>query len=126
MDKKSPTTIDEYIAGYPANVQEILQKVRATVRQALPDAQEAIKYGMPTYVQNGNVLSFGAYKKHIGVYPTPGGTEKFQQEIAPYKAAKSTVQFPLDQPIPYPLLSQLAKFRLKEHSEYAAARAKKK
>lgn len=124
--QKTPKDIDEYIAGFPPETQEILQKVRSTIKDAVPDAAEAIKYQIPTFTLQGNLISFAAYKKHIGIYPTPAGTEKFSQEIAPYKGAKSTVRFPLDQPIPYDLLSQMAKFRAKEHLANVAARAKKK
>ena len=113
-DKTAPQTIDDYIAGFPPHVQEILQKIRTTVHEAAPDAQEAIKYLMPTFTQNGNLLSFGAYKTHIGLYPAPEGNAKFRKELSAYKAAKSSVRFPLDQPIPYELIAQLVKFRVKE------------
>ena len=109
MEKKptSPASVDEYIAGYPEDIQKILQEVRATIRAALPDATETIKYQMPMYVQNGNLVSFAAYKSHIGMYPAPGGTEEFLQELAPYKTEKSTLRFPLNQPIPYDLIRRI-------------------
>ena len=113
-DKTAPQTIDDYIAGFPPHVQEILQKIRTTVHEAAPDAQEAIKYLMPTFTQNGNLLSFGACKTHIGLYSAPEGNAKFRKELSAYKAAKSSVRFPLDQPIPYELIAQLVKFRVKE------------
>ena len=115
MAQTAPKTIDEYIAGFPPEVQMLLQQVRLTVRQAAPDAQEVIKYGIPTLVLKGNMLSYAAYKKHIGIYPTPAGDEQFRKEVAVYRAAKSTVRFPLDKPLPLELLSRLVKFRLKEH-----------
>ena len=80
-DKTAPKTIDEYITGFPPEVQEILQQVRKTIKAAAPDAEEAIKYQLPTFVLNGNLVHFGAFKKHIGFYPTPTGTEKFKKEI---------------------------------------------
>lgn len=123
--KTSPTTIDEYIAGYPPEVQVILKKVRATIKAAAPDAVEAIKYQIPTFVLNGNLVSFAAYKQHIGLYPIPAGTQKFQKAIAVYRAAKSTLRFPLDEPIPYDLISQLAKYLVKENAARAKARQKK-
>jgi len=122
----TPQTVDNYIAGFPKDVQVILQKVRQTIREAAPEMEETIKYAIPTYVQKGNMLSFAGYKKHIGIYPAPAGTKKFQKELAAYRAAKSTVQFPLDRPIPYDLLSQLVKFRVKEHLASVKAKAKKK
>jgi len=125
--QKGPKNIDEYIAGYPPDVQAILRKFRVTIRDAMPDAEETIKYGMPHFTQKGKgVIAFAAWKKHIAIYTVPAGTEKFQREIAPYRAAKSTARFPLNKPIPYPLISQLAKFKLKEHLANVAAKAKKK
>ena len=103
----TPASVDEYIAGYPEEIQKILQEIRATVRAALPEATETIKYQMPMYVQNENLISFAAYKSHIGMYPAPGGTEEFLQELAPYKTEKSTLRFPLNQPIPYDLIRRI-------------------
>jgi uncharacterized protein YdhG (YjbR/CyaY superfamily) len=123
-DQKSPKTIADYISGFPPDVQQILQQIRQTIREIAPDAKEAIKYQIPTFVLNGNMISFAAYKKHVSIYPIPGGTETFQQELAPYKQAKSTAAFPLDKPIPYDLISQLVKFRVKEHLENAAKEKK--
>lgn len=112
----TPQTIDEYIAGYPPEVQVILEKVRATIKAAAPNAQEAIKYQIPTFVLNRNLVSFAAYKQHIGVYPVPAGTQKFQKAVAVYRAAKSTLKFPLDEPIPYDLIGQLVKYLVKERA----------
>ena len=125
-EQPAPRNIDEYIAGFPPEVQEILEKVRLTIRKAAPDAEEAIKYLIPTYTLNGNLLSFAGYKKHIGLYPAPAGDEKFKEELSVYRSAKSTVRFSLDQPIPYGLISRLVKFRVKEHLEKVAAKGKKK
>src|SRR5262245_24140792 len=122
----TPKTVDQYIAGYPKEVQEVLQKFRQTIKQAAPEAQEAIKYGIPTFVQQGNMISFAAYKNHVAVYPTPAGNAAFQKDIEPHKAAKSTLQFPLGKPMPYPLIKQAVTFRVKEHLENAAAKAKAK
>jgi uncharacterized protein YdhG (YjbR/CyaY superfamily) len=121
----SPTTIDEYIAGYPPEVQVILKKVRSTIKAAAPDAVEAIKYQIPTFVLNGNLVSFAAYQRHIGLYSIPAGTQKFQKAIAVYRGAKSTARFPLDEPIPYDLISQLVKYLVKENVAHAKARQKK-
>jgi len=125
-DQTAPKNIDEYIAGFPPDVQEILEKVRLMIREAAPLADETIKYRIPTFTLKGNMLSFAAYKKHIGLYPVPSGTEKFRQELSPYKAAKSTARFPLGKSMPYALISELVRFRVKEHLDNAAAKAKKK
>ena len=126
MKTSAPTTIDEYIAGFPPDVQVILQKIRATIRKAAPSAEETIKYQIPTFTLHGNLVHFAAFKKHIGFYPTPAGTEKFKKELAVYKSAKGSVQFPLDKPIPYSLISKIAKFRVTENVAKATAKRKKK
>jgi len=123
--KPAPQTIAEYIAGYPPEVQKVLKKVRLTIKQAAPNATEAIKYQIPTFVLNGNLVSFAAYKEHIGVYPIPAGSQKFQKAIAVYRAAKSTLRFPLDEPIPYELIGQLVKYLVKERAASAKAKLKK-
>ncbi len=124
-DVAAPRTIDDYIAGFPPEVQEILRKVRQTVRDAAPDAQEAIRYRIPTFVLNGNLVHFAAFKKHIGFYPTPSGTERFKEALAGYAGAKGSVRFPLDEPIPYELIGEIVRFRVKESLERARAREKK-
>lgn len=123
-DQTPPKTIDEYIAGFPEEVQQILQKIRSVIRQEAPLAQEAISYQMPTFKLNGNLVHFAAFKNHIGFYPTPSGTEKFQKEIARYKTGKGSIQFPLDEPIPYDLIRKIVLFRVRESLEKAAAKGK--
>ncbi|MEZ4836121.1 MAG: DUF1801 domain-containing protein [Caldilineaceae bacterium] len=93
------TSIDEYIATFPAEIQAILQAVRATVKDAAPDATEKISYQMPTFYLHGNLVHFAAFKNHIGFYPTPTGVEAFQERLSQFKGAKGSVQFPLDQPM---------------------------
>jgi len=122
----SSQTIDDYIAGFPPEVQARLEQVRLTIRQAAPDAKETIKYQIPTFTLNGNLLSFAAYPKHIGVYPAPAGNAKFRKALAVYRAGKSSVRFPLDKPIPDDLLGQLVKFRVKEQLGRVAAKRKPK
>jgi len=122
----APTTIDEYIAGFPPDVQAILQKIRATIRKAAPQAEETIKYQMPTFTLHGNLVHFAAFKNHIGFYPVPTGIEAFKRELSVYKGGKGSIQFPLDQPIPYGLISKIVKFRVKENLAKAEARGKKK
>jgi uncharacterized protein YdhG (YjbR/CyaY superfamily) len=120
-----PKSIDAYIAAFPPDIQDILQKIRATIHAAAPGAQEKIAYQMPAFYLDGNLVYFAAFKRHIGFYPTPTGTEKFQKEIARYKHAKGSIQFPLDQPIPYALITKIVKFRVKENHAQATARKKK-
>jgi len=118
-EQAAPNTIDEYIAGFPQDVQEILQKIRATIREAAPDAEERIAYQIPTFFLNGNLVHFAAFKKHIGFYPAPTGIEEFKEELSVYGWAKGTVKFPLDKPIPYDLIRRIVKFRVKENLEKA-------
>lgn len=125
-NRAAPTTIDEYIAGYPPDVQAILQQIRQTIREAAPDAEEAISYQLPTFRLHGNLVHFGAFKSHLGFYPTPTGIEKFQKELSVYQGAKGSVRFPLDQPIPYALIKRIVKFRVQENRAQAAARSKKR
>jgi uncharacterized protein YdhG (YjbR/CyaY superfamily) len=122
----APKTIDEYIAACPKDVQDILEKVRATIRNAAPQAEETIDYQMPTFKLKGNLVHFAAHKKHIGFYPTPSGIEKFKDEISVYEWAKGSVQFPLDKPIPYDLISRITEFRVTENLERAVVKGKKK
>jgi uncharacterized protein YdhG (YjbR/CyaY superfamily) len=111
-----PKNIDEYIAGFPPQVQEILQKIRMTIQKAAPKAEETMSYKMPTFNLNGHYLVyFAAYKNHIGFYRSPIGAPEFQDALTRYQAGRGTLQFPLDQPIPYPLISRIVKFRAKEN-----------
>jgi uncharacterized protein YdhG (YjbR/CyaY superfamily) len=127
IDKKtSPANIDQYIATFPSDVQVLLEKVRATIHAAAPDAAETIKYQIPTFTLNGNLVHFAGYKNHIGFYPEASGVEKFKNELSAYKWAKGSVQFPLDKPIPYELISEIVAFRVKENLARAEAKAKKK
>ena len=125
-NQTAPKTIDEYIAGFPNDVQEILEKIRMTIRKAAPDAEETINYQIPTFTLKGNLVHFAAYKKHIGFYPAPTGIEKFKNELSVYEGAKGSVKFPLDNPIPFDLISKIVKFRVKENLERAKAKGKKK
>ena len=120
-----PNNIDEYIATFPTDIQEILEQVRATVKKAAPEAKEAIKYAMPTFILNGNLVHFAAFKNHIGLYPTPGGIEAFQKELSVYKTAKGSIQFPLQQPMPLDLITKIVQYRVKENVKRAAVKAKK-
>jgi uncharacterized protein YdhG (YjbR/CyaY superfamily) len=117
--------IDEYIAGFPTDVQRILHEIRSIIRTAAPGAEEAIKYGIPTFVLNGNLVHFAAFQKHIGFYPTPSGIEAFKDELSAYQSAKGSVQFPLGKPVPLGLIRKIVKFRVKENREKTAAKPRK-
>ncbi len=122
-NKAIPKDMDEYIASFPDDVQERLKKVRATIHEAAPEAQETIKYGMPTFTLKGNLVSFAGYKRHIGLYPVPAGSDEFNRQMAAYKAEKSSARFPLDKPIPYELIGELVRYRVNENLEKAAVKA---
>lgn len=117
MEKTKPgfTSIDEYIATFPAATQKILQAVRETIHAAAPEATEKISYQMPTFFLNGNLVHFAAFKNHIGFYPAPRGIEAFKDELAAYAGAKGSVQFPIDQPMPLELISRIVQFRAAEN-----------
>jgi uncharacterized protein YdhG (YjbR/CyaY superfamily) len=117
--------IDEYIAGFPNDVQEILEKIRRTIRKAAPDAEETISYQIPTFTLKGKYLVyFAAYQKHIGLYPAPRGIEKFKKELSVYAGGKGTVRLPLDKPIPFDLIERIVKFRVKQNRERAKEKKK--
>ena len=116
MNSANANEIDEYISQFPENVAVILQKIRSTIQKAAPQATETIKYRLPTFVFNGNLVHFGGFKTHIGFYPTPSGIEEFKQELSKFKGGKGSVQFPVDQPIPYSLITKIVKFRVKENT----------
>jgi uncharacterized protein YdhG (YjbR/CyaY superfamily) len=120
--RTAPNNIDDYIAGFPEDVQAILQKVRATIRKAAPDAEEKISYQIPTFTLKGNLVHFAAYKKHLGFYPASSGIQKFKKELAVYEGSKGAVRFPLDKPIPFALISRITKFRVKENLARAKAK----
>ena len=124
--QKAPQNIDEYIAGFPEDVQEILEKIRMTVRKAAPQAEETIKYQMPTFTLKGNLVYFAAFKDHIGFYPPVTGYAKIKKELSVYEGPKGSLKFPFDQPIPYDLITKIVKFRVKENLERAAAKGQKK
>lgn len=120
-------TIDTYIAGFPHNVREILEKARLTIQKAAPGAKETISYQIPTFTLEGShLIYFAGYKNHIGLYPAPRGSEKFKKELSAYKGGKGTVQFPFDKPIPFDLIRRIVKFRIKENLRKAQAQGKRK
>lgn len=116
--------IDEYIAAFPKETQKLLQQVRNAIKKAAPRAEEAIKYAIPTFVYNGNLVHFAGYEKHIGFYPAPTGMEAFKKELSKYKTGKGSVQFPIDQPMPIDLITQIVKFRVAQNEEKGKAKKK--
>jgi uncharacterized protein YdhG (YjbR/CyaY superfamily) len=124
--RTAPKDIDEYIAGFPPGVQEILERIRTTIREAAPDAGEAMKYRMPTFTLKGNLVHFAAFKSHIGFYPAPTGIEQFREEAAAYESGRGTLRFALDAPIPFDLIRRIVTFRAKENLERAEAKRSKK
>jgi uncharacterized protein YdhG (YjbR/CyaY superfamily) len=119
-------SIDDYIAGFPDEVQVLLEEVRQTIRNAAPEARETIKYAMPTFVLNGNLVYFGAFKQHIGFYPVPSGIAAFKKELSAYKMGKGSIQFPFDKPMPLDLIAEIVKFRVSENFERQAAKKTKR
>lgn len=115
---KRPTidSVDEYIAGFPAGTQKVLEEVRALIRASAPGATETISYAIPTFDLNGHLVHFAGYRSHIGLYPGPSGIEAFREELKPYKSAKGSVQFPLGQPLPMDLIRRIVEFRVQENS----------
>jgi uncharacterized protein YdhG (YjbR/CyaY superfamily) len=125
-NKPDFTSIDEYIATCPPEIQRILQEIRAVVKAAAPEAGEKISYQMPTFFLNGNLVHFAAFKNHIGFYPAPTGIEAFAAELSKYKGAKGSVQFPLNQPMPLDLITKIVKYRAAENLKKAEQQTGKK
>jgi uncharacterized protein YdhG (YjbR/CyaY superfamily) len=125
-NKPGFNSMDEYIATFPAEIQEILQEIRATVHAAAPEAEEKISYQMPTFFLQGNLVHFAAFKNHIGFYPAPTGIEAFAGELSKYKGAKGSVQFPINQPMPLELITKIVEYRVDENLKKAGVKSGKK
>ena len=121
-----PRNIDEYIASFSPEDQSILEKIRLTIREAAPEAEEKISYRMPAFALKGILVYFAAFKKHIGLYPPVRGDAKLNADISRYRGEKGNLRFPLDEPIPYTLISRIVKFRVKEQLERAKPKQGKK
>jgi uncharacterized protein YdhG (YjbR/CyaY superfamily) len=119
---KKPKSIDEYINGFPDEIQDILTQIRTTIKKAAPQAEEVISYGMPAFRMNGILVWYAAHSKHIGFYPKVSAMNKFMKALACYKVAKGSVQFPLDKPMPLELISRIVKFRIIENSKNAKSK----
>lgn len=114
MQKKTYSSIDEYIADFPEPVAARLRQIRDCIRQLAPNATETISYNMPAFKQKKVLVYFAAYKNHIGFYALPGGNAAFQQELLRYKTGKGSIQFPLDEDLPLDLIRKILIFRLEE------------
>ncbi len=115
ISKKTFKTIDEYIALFSKDVQNILKALRKAIKDVAPQAEEAIRYQIPTYKLNGNLVHFAAFKDHISFFPTSSGVEAFKEKLNSYKTSKGTIRFPLDEPIPFDLVKEIVRFRVKEN-----------
>ncbi len=113
MPMKTYASIDEYISNFPPEVQKVLTKIRQTIQRAAPEATEAIRYGIPTFQLKGNLVHFAAYQKHYGFYPGAAAISDFAAELKGYETSKGTVQFPIDQPVPFELITKITKARVK-------------
>lgn len=116
-NKQDFKTIDEYIGTFPEDVRTILNELRHAIKETAPEAEETINYQIPTFTLHGNLVHFAAFQNHIGFYPTPSGIETFKEELSPYKKAKGSVQFPIDQPLPLALIRRIVEYRVNENIE---------
>lgn len=123
--RATPKTIDEYIAAFTPEVQTILEQIRATIHAAAPDAQETISYQIPAFTLSGTLVYFAAFKNHIGFYPPVSGDARLEKAISPYAGEKGNLRFPLDQPMPFPLIERIVKLRVKQNLAKAAEKGKK-
>ena len=125
MAKTDSKSVDEYIASQPEAVQGVLERVRSSIRKAVPEAVEVISYKMPTYkLHGGPVLYFAGWRQHYSLYPaTDHLIAAFKDELASYEVNKGTIRFPLSEPVPVKLIERIAKFRAKEVAEREKARA---
>lgn len=122
---KAATTVDAYVAAFPRAVQVALRAVRATIRRTAPGADESIRYGMPAYrLHDRPLVYFAAFVHHVGLYATPTAHAAFAKELARYKVGKGSVQFPLDRPMPLPLIARMVRFKARENAARVTRRAK--
>jgi uncharacterized protein YdhG (YjbR/CyaY superfamily) len=122
----TPGSVDEYISAFAPDIRVVLEKIRATVRKAVPAAQEIISYRIPAFTLNGVLVYFAAFKKHIGLYPPIRGDARLKKAVAPYAGAKGNLRFPLDQPIPYDLIERIVKLRARQNLSKTHTRIKKR
>ncbi|WP_342434151.1 DUF1801 domain-containing protein [Neobacillus sp. FSL H8-0543] len=125
VNKITYKTIDEYILQFPPEVKEILNRLRKVIKESAPNATEKISYQMPTFALHGNLVHFAAFKNHIGFYPTPSGIAAFKHKLSNFKSSKGAVQFPIEKPLPYDLISEIVKYRVEEDVKKAEVKLKK-
>jgi uncharacterized protein YdhG (YjbR/CyaY superfamily) len=113
--KKAFKTIDEYVATFPENVQNILEELRQAIRESAPEAEEAISYQMPAFKLNGILVWFAAFKNHVGFYPKTSAIEAFKEELSSYEISKGTIRFPINKPIPFDLVKKIVRYRVKQN-----------
>lgn len=126
MEEKGIETIDEYIAGYPSKIQDILKELRTFIKQYAPGATEKISWGMPTFYLQGNLVHFAVNKGYIGLYPGESGVSVFKDELTGYKTTKGSIHLPLDKPMPYDLIKKIVEYRVVENKKFAEERVLKK
>ena len=125
LRREKPANIDEYVSGFAPEVQAILERIRSTVHEAAPASQETISYQIPAFTLNGVLVYFAAFKKHIGFYPPVRGDAALEKAVSRYVGEKGNLQFPLDEPIPYALISRIVKLRVRQNRARAAAGKRK-
>lgn len=125
-NKNTYNNIDEYIMLFPEDIQTKLQEIRNVIKKAAPEAVEKISWKMPTFYLYGNLVHFAAHKNHIGIYPGARGIEVFQNRFTEYKSSKGAVQFPLDKPLPFDLITEIVQFRVDENLKEAESKPKVK
>jgi uncharacterized protein YdhG (YjbR/CyaY superfamily) len=122
MEATKFKTVEEYLSAFPATTKSILRKMRSTIKEVVPKADEVISYNMPAFKQNGILVWYAAYRQHIGFYPTPAAIKTFAQELRQYKTSKGAIQFPIDKPLPTSLVKKIVRFRVKQNLEKAKAK----
>lgn len=122
----SYSSINEYIALFPEEVQDKLEQIRAVIKATAPEATEKISYQVPTFYLQGNLVHFAAYKNHISFFPTSSGVQAFKDELSPYATSKGTIKFPLNKPMPLDLIRRITQYRVAENLEKAKAKSTRK
>jgi uncharacterized protein YdhG (YjbR/CyaY superfamily) len=123
-ERSAPETVDEYIAGFPPEVRTILRKIRRTVKAAAPEARERISYRIPAFTLDGTLVYFAAFKKHIGFYPPVRGDARLEKAVARFAGEKGNLRFPLEEPIPYALITRIVKLRVRQNRAKAAGKGR--
>ncbi|MEQ8174124.1 MAG: DUF1801 domain-containing protein [Syntrophomonadaceae bacterium] len=126
MEKPVFASIDEYIAQFSPEVQELLRTLREVIKEAAPGAQEKISYQMPAFDLHGILVYFAAHKNHIGFYPTASGIDAFKEKVSQFKTSKGAVQFPLNKPLPWDLVREIVRFRAAENIKKAKTKINKR